>query len=83
MLSHTFANKVPDNTSASISFFFRRKQGESSPEEFPWTCLILDGDNGFVGTCAVVPETFDNDISKGTRKVITAAHKLAKVGENE
>lgn len=56
-----------------------RARGEASPEEFPWTCLILDGDNNFVGTCAIIPDNFDNDIRRGTRKVITAAHKLEKV----
>ena len=60
-----------------------RSRGESSPEEFPWTCLVLDGDNNFVGTCAIIPENFNNDISRGTRKVITAVHKLEAVGKNE
>merc|ERR1719330_1679430 len=37
--------------------------GESSPGEFPWTCLILNSDN-----------------SRGTAKVLTAAHNLNNVG---
>jgi hypothetical protein len=58
-------------------------RGEGSPEEFPWSCLILDGKNNFVGSCAIIPERSDNDISQGTRKVITAAHKLKNVGPRE
>jgi len=54
--------------------------GESSPGEFPWTCLILNSNNDFVGTCAVVPENFNNDNSRGTAKVLTAAHNLNNVG---
>ena len=57
--------------------------GEASPDEFPWTCLILTGSNDFVGGCAIVPDTIQNDISKGTRRVITVAHKLAKLKKNE
>jgi len=53
--------------------------GESSPGEFPWTCLILNSNNDFVGTCAIVPENFNNDNSRGTTKVLTAAHNLKNV----
>jgi len=53
--------------------------GESSPGEFPWTCLILNSNNDFVGTCAIVPENFNNDNSR-TAKVLTAAHNLNNVG---
>jgi len=55
------------------------KYGESSPGEFPWTCLILNQNNDFLGTCAIVPERFDNDIYRGTRKILTAAHNLKTV----
>merc|ERR1712014_60684 len=34
-------------------------EGESSPGEFPWTCLILNQNNDFLGTCALVPQTFN------------------------
>ena len=27
----------------------------SSPGEFPWSCLILTEENGFVGNCALIP----------------------------
>merc|ERR1711879_311707 len=55
--------------------------GESSPGEFPWTCLILSQNNDFVGSCAIVPETSSNSLSSGTSKVITAAHNIKNVGE--
>jgi len=55
---------------------FNLQKGQASPEEFPWSCIMLDGDNKFLGSCAIVPEQTDNDISRGTRRVITAAHKL-------
>jgi len=57
--------------------------GEASPGEFPWTCLLLNQNNDFIGTCAVIPEGFNNDNNAGTSKVITAAHNLKKVGFNE
>ena len=74
-------------------------EGESSPGEFPWTCLILNQvgpfvkdlqyltplrmimitlkvlmihlaqNNDFLGTCALVPQSFNNDLGQGTRKV--------------
>eukprot|EP00092_Neocalanus_flemingeri_P009223 GFUD01009926.1.p1 GENE.GFUD01009926.1~~GFUD01009926.1.p1 ORF type:complete len:607 (-),score=161.60 GFUD01009926.1:18-1679(-) len=47
---------------------------EASPGEFPWTCMILTKENGFVGNCAIIPGAGAN-----TRKVITAAHKLNKI----
>jgi len=57
--------------------------GESSPGEFPWTCLLLNKNNDFIGTCAIIPESFSNDNNRGTSKVITAAHNLKKIGFNE
>merc|ERR1712014_29016 len=39
------------------------KYGEASPGEFPWTCLLLSQNNDFIGTCAVIPESFNNDIA--------------------
>ena len=32
-----------------------------------------------MATCVIVPETFDNDVSYGTNKVITVTHRLNKV----
>jgi len=57
--------------------------GQSSPGEFPWTCLLLNQNNDFVGTCVVVPDDFSNNNGRGTRKVLTAAHKLSKVGQTD
>jgi len=58
-------------------------RGQAKPYEFPWTCLVLKGNNDFLGTCAIVPNNFNNDISRGTDRVITAAHKLKNVGRND
>jgi len=52
------------------------QHGESSPGEFPWTCLILSSNNDFVGSCAIIPENSNNNLNSGTAKVITAAHNL-------
>jgi len=45
--------------------------GTASPGEFPWTCLILNQNNDFVGSCAIIPTNSQNDNRQGTRKVIT------------
>ncbi len=60
-----------------------RQRGQASPDEFPWMCLVLDGKNNFIAACAVVPERFDNDVSGGTTKILTAAHKLKSIGLRE
>ena len=57
--------------------------GETTPGEFPWSCLILNQDNNFVGSCTIIPNDSSNKNEKGTRKVITAAHKLNDVRETE
>jgi len=57
--------------------------GEASPGEFPWTCLLLNQNNDFIGSCAIIPNDFSNDNNRATRKVITAAHKLKKIGERD
>jgi len=57
--------------------------GEASPGEFPWTCLILTQDNDFLGSCVVIPNDSRNDNNLGTRKILTAAHKLSSVGPDE
>jgi len=54
-------------------------KAEAHPYEFPWTCLVLKDNNDFVGSCAIVPDNRNNDISRGTDRVITAAHKLKNV----
>merc|ERR1712130_131230 len=52
------------------------QHGEASPGEFPWTCLVLNQNNDFIGSCAVIPNDSSNNNGRGTRKVVTAAHKL-------
>merc|ERR1712203_1075277 len=47
------------------------------------TCLLLNENNDFIGTRAIIPESFSNDNNRGTSKVITAAHNLKKIGFNE
>jgi len=61
----------------------RLQAGQTSPGEFPWTCLLLNQDNDFVGTCAIVPGSVANDNSQPIMKVITAAHKLSKIGKKD
>jgi len=64
----------------------RLAAGQTSPGEFPWTCLLLNQDNDFVGTCAIVPAGNGltvNDNSQPILKVITAAHKLLKIGKTD
>jgi len=55
------------------------KHGEASPGEFPWVCLILNQNNDFLGSCAIIPD--GNRF--GTNKVVTAAHKLKNVKQKE
>jgi len=65
------------------SFFGDLGHGTAAPGEFPWTCLLLNQNNDFVGSCALIPNDFSNDNSRPTRKVITAAHKLKNLKQNE
>ena len=39
--------------------------------------------NDFVGSCAVIPDDTSNDNTRPTRKIITAAHKLKNLQQNE
>jgi len=57
------------------------EHGESSPGEFPWTCILLNGNSDFVGSCALIPSGSDNNLNRGAVKVITAAHKLKNLQE--
>jgi len=56
-----------------------KKQGQANPAEFPWTCLVLDQNNNFVGSCAIIPDNRFNDVRSGTDRVIMAAHKLKNI----
>jgi hypothetical protein len=60
-----------------------KKQGQSNPSEFPWACLVLDGNNNFIGACAIIPDNRFNDVRSGTDRVIMAAHKLKDVRRND
>ena len=57
--------------------------GETTPGEFPWSCLILNQNNDFLGSCAIIPNDSANKNENGVRKVITAAHKLNDVQATE
>merc|ERR1712088_710441 len=57
--------------------------GQTLPGEFPWTCLLLNQNNDFVGSCAVIPDDFNNDNGRPTRKILTAAHKLKDIQRND
>jgi len=57
--------------------------GTTSPGEFPWVCLILDQNNNFIGSCVVIPNDSNNNNNRGTAKVLTAAHKLKKIGKSD
>merc|ERR1711879_326065 len=37
------------------------QHGEASPGEFPWTCLVLNQNNDFIGSCAVIPNNSCNN----------------------
>jgi len=60
-----------------------KQKGEANPGEFPWTCLVLNQDNDFIGSCAIVPDNRNNDVRGGTDRVVTAAHKLKKIKKLE
>jgi len=60
-----------------------KEKGEANPGEFPWMCLVLNQDNDFIGTCAVIPNNRLNNVRGGTDRVITAAHKLKKIKKND
>jgi len=59
------------------------EKGQASPDEFPWNCLMLTDENRFIGACAIVPDNRNNDVSRGTSRVITAAHKLNSLKGSE
>jgi len=67
----------------NFSPLFNLEKGQASPEEFPWICMMLTDKDRFLGSCAIVPEETNNDITRGTRKVITAAHKLLALKKSE
>ena len=74
------AKVTPSHKSAKQKFFII---DQVSPGEFPWSCMLLTDENKFIGPCTVVPEDYDNEVSSGTYRVITTAHKLISLKENE
>ena len=57
--------------------------GQTSPGEFPWTCILLNQNNDFLGTCAIIPNDSSNNNNVATRKIVTAAHKLKNLEQTE
>merc|ERR1712038_103965 len=57
--------------------------GQVSPGEFPWTCILLNQNNDFLGTCAIIPNDSSNNNNVATRKVVTAAHKLKSLEQTD
>ena len=76
-------------SSFSLNFLFIccRQRNQASPGEFPWMCLVLGVDpakpkpnwDKIIAHCVIVPETFENDVSYGTNKVISITNRLRKV----
>jgi len=54
--------------------------GDSKPGEFPWTCLVLTVDNGFIGNCVIIPSPTGQG---NTNRVVTAAHKLNNIDDKK
>ena len=50
-------------------------------------CLVLGPDEAgppgnwdkIIAHCVIVPETFDNDVSYGTNKVLTVSNRLTEI----
>merc|ERR1712088_1268956 len=57
--------------------------GQASPGEFPWTCILLNQNNDFLGTCAIIPNDFTNNNNAPTRKILTASHKLKNIEQTD
>merc|ERR1712213_187275 len=57
--------------------------GQVSPGEFPWTCILLNQNNDFIGTCAIIPNDSSNNNNVPTRKVVTAAHKMKALEQTD
>jgi len=44
----------------------RLNEEDTSPGEFPWTCLVLNQKNVFLGACAIIPQVGrPNTVKKG------------------
>ena len=59
--------------------------GLAKPYEFPWTCMVFsrargeqEGEEEFVGSCVIVPNSQDNDMTNGTNRVIMTPSRMMK-----
>ena len=53
--------------------------GQASPGEFPWTCLVLNQKNDFIGSCAVIPSDFSNNNAKVQASTYSIDHSEIKM----
>jgi len=63
--------------------WLRTHWAQCSPGEFPWTCILLNQNNDFLGTCAIIPNDFSNNNNAPTRKILTASHKLKNIVQTD
>ena len=69
----------------------KRADTENAAKEAKYLTKILGEDpdkpspnwDKLIATCVIVPETFNNDVSYGTNKVLTVTHRIRKVEEPE
>jgi len=81
------ADNVPKCGERHFTPLPNRQRNQASPGEFPWMCLVLGVDpakpkpnwDKIIAHCVIVPETFENDVSYGTNKVISITNRLRKV----
>jgi hypothetical protein len=48
---------------------------QASPGEFPWTCLVLNQKNDFIGSCAIIPSDFSNNNAKAWGQLFSVFQK--------
>ena len=65
------------------SFLPRSVGPNAAPGEFPWNCIVVNQDEEILSNCAIIPNNNRNDIATGTDRVVTTAHKLRDVKQNE
>jgi len=83
------ADNVPKCGQRNFKPLPNRGKNQASPGEFPWMCLVLSEDpakpkpnwDKIIAHCVIVPETFDNDVSYGTNKVITVTNRLSGISD--
>jgi len=83
------ADNVPKCGERHFTPLPNSQRNQASPGEFPWMCLVLGPDESgpkgnwdrIIAHCVIVPETFDNDVSYGTNKVLTVSNRLKDLKE--